>query len=180
MRAKARRKKTVKILSGDRAQHWIFVGGALAAMLLILMRPSCLAHPTRDVSFAERYAGPTGLCKNHRAWRVSAGHQSTIQGAAMFVFLGGLLEGILSFLTDVWLLRKHRSINERPANSWKKDAADVAYLEWWLTLVVSGLAVLGFVFLFYFIGLPFGISFFIAVVPAALYGAYRWIKLLRA
>jgi len=98
----------------------------------------------------------------------------------MRVFIGGLIEGILDFLTDVWLLRKKRSLDGRPENTWKKDAADVAYLEWWLTAVACGAALLGFVVLFYVFGLSFGVSFFVPVVPATLYCVYRWITLTKA
>ncbi|MGE8359216.1 hypothetical protein [Pseudomonas sp.] len=95
----------------------------------------------------------------------------------MLVFLGGLIEGILDFLTDVWLLRKQRSRNGRPENSWQKDATDVAILDWWLALIATGAALLGVVVLFYIVGFSFGISFFIPVTLAALYLAYRWIRL---
>lgn len=98
----------------------------------------------------------------------------------MFGFIVELLEGILSFLADVFLLRKHRDINGRPRNRWKKDATDVAHLEWWIAPVLTALGVAAFFFMFSFLGLSFTLSFFIAVVPVALYGAYRLLCLMNA
>ncbi len=98
----------------------------------------------------------------------------------MFIFIGEVLEGILSFFADLWLVRKVRAQNQRPENSWQKDAADLAYVEWWLTAVATGVAVLGFVLLFYVFGLSFGVSFFFTAAPAGLYCGYRWWKLARA
>ncbi|MDH1261340.1 hypothetical protein [Pseudomonas sp. GD03944] len=95
----------------------------------------------------------------------------------MRLFIGGLIEGILDFLTDLWLLRKQRNRNDRPENSWQKDATDVVILDWWLVLIATGAALLGFVVLFYIVGFSFGISFFIPTTLAALYLAYRWIRL---
>lgn len=97
----------------------------------------------------------------------------------MFIVLGDLLEGILSFFADLWLVRNRRSRNGRPENSWKKDAADLAYVEWWLSAKVFAVAVVVFAVLFYGLGLPFGWSFWLPVAPAAVYCAYRWWRLTR-
>ncbi|MGY4533313.1 hypothetical protein ACVW0Y_002443 [Pseudomonas sp. TE3786] len=105
---------------------------------------------------------------------------SNIQGARMLLFIGELLEGILSFLADVFLLRRWRANKGRPENAWSKDAADVAYLDWWLSAKLFVLALAGFVLLFYLFGFSFAVSFFVPLVAVSLYGVYRWIALIKA
>ena len=53
-------------------------------------------------------------------------------------FIGDLLEGIVDFVTDIWVLRRQRAANGRPANSWGEDAADTAVFNAW----VIGLSIL--------------------------------------
>ncbi|PTQ66950.1 hypothetical protein [Pseudomonas sp. GV071] len=96
----------------------------------------------------------------------------------MWVFLGGLLEAIADFVTDVWLRRRVRAKNKRPENSWQKDAAEVAYVDWVVTPAVMLAAVAGFLVLFYLFGCSFGVSLFWTLGPAGLYCAYRWFKVL--
>ena len=88
-----------------------------------------------------------------------------------------IIEEILDVLLDVFLLRKIREQRNRPKNTWSQDAADVVYLDWWLATVLSLLAVVGFVLLFYVIGLPFWLSFGLPTLALGGYLSHRWLVL---
>lgn len=93
-------------------------------------------------------------------------------------FIGDLLEGIVDFVTDIWVLRRQRAANGRATNSWGEDAADTAVFNAW----VIGLSILalaaGMIMLFVF-KLPLWMSL-APVVAGAAYVGYRWIALTRA
>lgn len=95
----------------------------------------------------------------------------------MMIFIGGLIEWIVDFVTDTWLVRKKRSLNKRVDHTWSGAAKDVAYLDG-LIVVLSALAVVSFVVLFFSLELSFGLSFIVSVMPVALYSGYKWFKLL--
>lgn len=93
-------------------------------------------------------------------------------------FIGDLLEGIVDFVTDIWVLRRQRAANGRSANSWGEDAADTAVFNAW----VIGLSILalaaGIIMLFVF-KLPLWMCL-APVVAGAVYVGYRWVALTRA
>ena len=93
-------------------------------------------------------------------------------------FIGALLEGIVDFVTDIWVLRRQRAANGRVANSWSEDAADTAVFNAW----VIGLSILalaaGSIMVFVF-KLPLWMSFG-PVIAVGVYVGYRWIALTRA
>ena len=92
--------------------------------------------------------------------------------------LGGLIEGIVDFVTDIWVLRRQRSGRNRPANSLGKDAADTALFDVW-ALLLSMLAFVCFSVLFFVLKLPLWISL-VPVLGAVVYLVYRWFALVRA
>ena len=92
--------------------------------------------------------------------------------------LGGLIEGIVDFVTDIWVLRRQRSGRSRPANSLGKDAADTALFDVW-ALLLSMLAFVCFAVLLFVLKLPLWISL-LPVVGAVVYLVYRWFALVRA
>lgn len=95
----------------------------------------------------------------------------------MMIFIGGLIEWIVDFVTDAWLVRKRRSLNKRTDTSWRGAGADVAFLDG-LTVMLSAFAVVSFVVLNFSLELSFGFAFFVSAVPVGLYIAYRWIRLM--
>jgi hypothetical protein len=95
----------------------------------------------------------------------------------MMIFIGGLIEWIVDFVTDAWLVRKRRSLNKRADDSWQGAATDVAYLNG-LMVVVSAFAVVSFFVLYFSLDLSFGLSMVVSVAPVALYSGYKWFKLL--
>lgn len=93
-------------------------------------------------------------------------------------FIGDLLEGIASFVSDVWLLRRQRASRGRAQNTWKEDAADIALID----IRVIGLSILALAaatLMFFVLGLPLWISL-APVAAGAVYCGYRWIALARA
>lgn len=93
-------------------------------------------------------------------------------------FIGDLLEGIVDFVTDIWVLRRQRAANGRPANSWGEDAADTAVFNAWV-IGLSILALAAGSILFFVLKLPLWLSL-APVVAGAVYVGYRWIALTRA
>lgn len=93
--------------------------------------------------------------------------------------IGDLIDGVVGYFTDLWVLRRQRAHRGRPANAWRTDAGDVAVLDGW-TLVVSLLAVIACVVLYAVFALPVWLSVLLPVAPTVLYFVYRWRKLLRA
>lgn len=92
--------------------------------------------------------------------------------------LGGLIEGIVDFVTDIWLLRRQRSGRNRPANSLGRDATDAALFDVW-ALLLSMLAFVCFAVMFFVVKLPLWISL-LPVAAAVVYLVYRWFALVRA
>lgn len=93
-------------------------------------------------------------------------------------FIGDLLEGIASFVTDVWVLRRQRAASNRGDNAWSKDAADVVLFNAW----AIGLSVLAFAaaaVMFLALGVPFWLSL-VPIAGAGAYLGYRWMALARA
>lgn len=93
-------------------------------------------------------------------------------------FIGELLEGIASFVSDVWLLRRQRAGRGRAQNTWKEDAADIALFDVrviWLSI----LALVAAALMFFVLGLPLWISL-APVAAGAIYFGCRWIALVRA
>ncbi len=92
--------------------------------------------------------------------------------------IGDLVEGMVGFVTDIWVLRRQRAARERTQNAWRKDAADVAVFDVWViglsivTLAATALMVVVF-------KLPLWISL-APVVVGAVYVVYRWLALARA
>ena len=92
--------------------------------------------------------------------------------------LGGLIEGIVDFVTDIWVLRRQRSGRNRRENSLGKDAADIALFNVW-AMVLSFLAFTCFAVMFFAANLPLWISL-LPVVAVIAYLVYRWLALVRA
>lgn len=92
--------------------------------------------------------------------------------------LGGLIEGVVDFVTDIWVLRRQRSARNRPASSLGRDAADTALFNAW-ALLLSVLAFACFVAMFFVAELPLWISL-LPVAAAVAYLVYRWFALVRA
>lgn len=93
-------------------------------------------------------------------------------------FIGDLLEGIVDFVTDIWVLRRQRAASGRPANSWGEDAADTAVFNAWV-IGLSILALAAGSILFFVLKLPLWLSL-APVVAGGVYVGYRWIALTRA
>ena len=93
-------------------------------------------------------------------------------------FIGALLEGIVDFVTDIWVLRRQRSANGRAANSWREDAADTAVFNAWV-IGLSILALAAGSIMVFVLKLPLWMSFG-PVVAVGIYVGYRWIALTRA
>lgn len=93
-------------------------------------------------------------------------------------FIGDLLEGIVDFVTDIWLLRRQRAANGRPANSWGEDAADTAVFNAWV-IGLSILVLAACVIMLFVLKLPLWMSL-APVVAGGVYVGYRWIALTRA
>ena len=92
--------------------------------------------------------------------------------------LGGLIEGVVDFVTDIWVLRRQRSGRNRPANSLGRDATDIALFDVWAWLL-SILAFSSFAAMFFAFELPLWISL-APVAAVVVYLAYRWFALVRA
>lgn len=93
-------------------------------------------------------------------------------------FIGDLLEGIATFVTDVWVLRRQRAARARTRNSWGSDAADVAVFDAWV-IGLSILTVAATAVLFLVLKLPLWISL-APVAAGVVYMVYRWLALARA
>lgn len=93
-------------------------------------------------------------------------------------FIGDLLEGIVDFVTDIWVLRRKRAANGRAANSWSEDAADTAVFNAWV-IGLSILALAAGSIMVFVLKLPLWMSFG-PVVAVGVYVGYRWIALTRA
>lgn len=92
--------------------------------------------------------------------------------------IGDLLEGIATFITDVWVLRRQRSARNRAENGWQQDAADVAFFDAWL-IGLSILTLTATAIMFFVLKLPLWISL-APVAAVAVYAGYRWMALARA
>lgn len=93
-------------------------------------------------------------------------------------FIGDLLEGIVDFVTDIWVLRRQRAANGRATNSWGEDAADTAVFNAWV-IGLSILALAAGMAMLFVLKLPLWVSL-APVVAGAVYVGYRWIALTRA
>lgn len=93
-------------------------------------------------------------------------------------FIGELLEGIVSYVTDVWMLRRHRAVRGRPENALSKDATDVVLFDAWV-LWVSILAMAGTLVMLFLLKLPFWICM-APLVAGGVYVGFRWMALVRA
>lgn len=92
--------------------------------------------------------------------------------------LGGLIEGVVDVVTDIWLLRRQRSGRGRPANAVAKDATDVVVFNLW-ALLFSAIALACFSAMFFVMKLPLWISL-APVAAVTAYLVYRWFVLVRA
>lgn len=92
--------------------------------------------------------------------------------------IGGLIEAVADFVTDIWVLRRQRSAGDRSANSWAKDAGDVVLFDG-LTWVLSILAFVCFLAMLLVFDLPVWISL-APVLAGVVYVGYRWFALVRA
>lgn len=93
-------------------------------------------------------------------------------------FIGDLLEGIVDFVTDIWVLRRQRAANGRAANSWGEDAADTAVFNAWV-IGLSILALAAGMIMLFVLKLALWVSL-APVVAGGVYVGYRWIALTRA
>lgn len=92
-------------------------------------------------------------------------------------FIGDLIEGIVDFVTDVWMARRQRARRGRPTRSVGEDATKMAVRD----LQIFGLGLLAL------IGgavmtLALGLPIWIGVLPAVavvVYGVYRWMRMVR-
>ncbi len=92
-------------------------------------------------------------------------------------FIGDLIEGIVDFVTNVWVARRLRANRGRPNRSVGEDATKVAVLD--LQLLGLGLLALicGAVMV-----LALGLPIWVGVLPAVaamVYGVYRWMRMVR-
>jgi hypothetical protein len=90
-------------------------------------------------------------------------------------FIGDLLEGIATFVTDVWVLRRQRAARERTRHFWRRDAADVAVFDAWV-IGLSILTLAATAVLFLVLKLPLWIAL-TPVAAGAVYVVYRWLAL---
>ncbi|MEG1681647.1 MAG: hypothetical protein RR326_16235, partial [Stenotrophomonas sp.] len=86
--------------------------------------------------------------------------------------LGGLIEGVVDFVTDIWVLRRQRSGRNRTTNSLGRDAADTALFDVW-ALLLSLLAFACFAVMFFVAELLLWISL-LPVAAAVAYLVHRW------
>ncbi|MGH8036907.1 MAG: hypothetical protein ACREPD_04115 [Stenotrophomonas sp.] len=92
--------------------------------------------------------------------------------------IGDLLEGVVDFVTDIWVVRRKRAANGRPANSWGRDAADTVVFDAWV-IGLSMLALTIGALMMFMLKLPLWLS--LAPLAAVIvYTCYRWIALTRA
>ena len=92
--------------------------------------------------------------------------------------IGDLLEGIATFVADVWVLRRQRGARGRAQNGWVKDAADVAVFDAWV-VGLSILALTASAVMLFALKLPLLISL-APLAAGAVYVGYRWMALARA
>ncbi len=93
-------------------------------------------------------------------------------------FIGDLIEGVVDFVTDVWMARRQRAHRGRPNRSVGEDAAKVAVLD----LQILGLGLLALIcgaVMVLALGLPIWLSV-LPAVAAVVYGVYRWMQMVRA
>lgn len=93
-------------------------------------------------------------------------------------FIGALLEGLVDFVTDIWVLRRQRAANGRAVNSWGEDAADAAVFNAWV-IGLSVLALAAGSVMSFMLKLPLWLSL-APVVAGGVYVGYRWVALTRA
>ncbi|HDS1037137.1 TPA: hypothetical protein QDZ42_000081 [Stenotrophomonas maltophilia] len=93
-------------------------------------------------------------------------------------FIGDLVEGIVDFVTGVWLLRRRREAKGRPRNRWSKDATDVALLDAWL-LGLGALAMVASAIMLFALKLPVWVSL-LPMAACLVYAVHRWLALSRA
>jgi hypothetical protein len=91
--------------------------------------------------------------------------------------IGDLLEGIADFVTDIWVVRRKRAANGRPAASWSRDAADTAVFDAWV-IGLSMLALAAGAVMMFMLKLPLWLSLAPLAATVA-YICYRWIALTR-
>ena len=92
-------------------------------------------------------------------------------------FIGDLIEGIVDFVTDVWVARRQRAHREGPDRSIREDATKVAVLD----LQILGLGLLALIcggVMSLALGLPICLSVLPAVGVVA-YGVFRWMRMVR-
>lgn len=92
-------------------------------------------------------------------------------------FIGDLIEGIVDFVTDVWVARRLRANRGRPERSLGEEAAKVAVLD----LQMLGLGLLALVcgaVMVLALRLPIWVGVLPAVAAVA-YGVYRWMRMVR-
>lgn len=92
--------------------------------------------------------------------------------------IGDVLEGIATFFTDVWVLRRQRAARNRAENGWGKDATDVAFFDAWV-IGLSVLTLAAAATMLFELKLPLWISL-VPVAAVAAYAGYRWMVLARA
>ncbi len=91
--------------------------------------------------------------------------------------IGELIEGIVDFVTNVWVARRLRANRGRPERSLGEDAAKVAVLD----LQMLGLGLLALIcgaVMVLALGLPIWLSV-LPAVAAVVYGVYRWMRMVR-
>ncbi|WP_315386045.1 hypothetical protein [uncultured Stenotrophomonas sp.] len=92
--------------------------------------------------------------------------------------IGDVIEGIVDFVTDVWLLRRQRKVRGRKENAWKDDAADmVVWNAWALGMGIAAVAVAAL--MFFVLKLPLWLCL-APVIASIAYAVYRWYSLARA
>ncbi len=92
-------------------------------------------------------------------------------------FIGDLIEGIVDFVSDVWIARRQRAHRGRPTRSVGEDATKVAVLD----LQLLGLGLLALIcgaVMVLALGLPIWLSV-LPAVAAVVYGVYRWMRMVR-
>lgn len=91
--------------------------------------------------------------------------------------IGDVIEGVVDFFTDVWLLRRHRAVRGRPENALGKDATNMVVFNFW-TGLASLAAMALFALMFFLLKLPLVVSL-VPVVAGVAYVVYRWYALVR-
>lgn len=91
--------------------------------------------------------------------------------------IGELIEGIVDFVTNVWVARRLRANRGRPTRSVGEDATKVAVLD----LQLLGLGLLALIcgaLMVLALGLPIWVGVLPAVAAVA-YGVCRWMRMVR-